>query len=111
MTRRSSASPLARNVTENRKYAPASSHGTVDISFSVINHCDTSSADLNPVRLPSASTTAFGAGTYKKNEPFGFVALNPNFRRQATSKSMRREYFAAIFEVISGWPSVAAHAF
>src|SRR6266404_9749293 len=59
----SSAGFLATKVTLQRRYGPASSHGTVDISFSVINHCEISSALSNAMRLPSFRTAARGALT------------------------------------------------
>jgi len=51
-TRCSSAASRAAKVTLKRRYAPASSHGTVEIRRSVISHCYTSSADANSMRGP-----------------------------------------------------------
>src|SRR6266481_8657911 len=59
----SSAGFLATKVTLQRRYGPASSHGTVEISFSVISHCETSSAFWNVRRVPSFFTAALGALT------------------------------------------------
>jgi hypothetical protein len=47
----SSSSFFASKVTESRIYAPASSHGTVEISFSRIKKSEKSAADAK--HLPS----------------------------------------------------------
>ena len=66
------------NVTLNRTYAPASSHGTVLINFSVIIHWLKCSAFSNVTRCPSLPTADLGDFTYRKNEALGFFAFSSN---------------------------------
>ena len=52
----------AAKVTLKRRKAPASSQGTVEMSFSRMSHWEAASAELNWMRCPLGWVIARGAG-------------------------------------------------